>query len=222
MPKSAVIETYQYLTGSWGKRGGASNAAVGRQVRETIIPRRMREAFIAHARLVVDHGLTAGTLTEMSQRLDEALFIITAPGSWAATFGEDDLRIGAIHEQKSLAQEEMPRHAQWHRLIYGAGVADAVLLSQPPAALTAAALRLVPAPELLVDAAADIGSLAVFEIVDPAILPSDDELVGRHALLLPGYGLLSWGDDLSQAIARAEMVNRWCDIMLRSCKFNER
>lgn len=56
MPKSAVIETYQYLTGSRGKRGGAGNAAVGRQVRETIIPRRMREASL----LMLGWWLTMG------------------------------------------------------------------------------------------------------------------------------------------------------------------
>lgn len=223
MPKSAVIETYQYLSGSLGRRGAPRDVALGRRVRETVVPRRTRELFVSQVRLAAERGLTAGTLAEASLRLDEHRLLITAPGSWAASFGEDDLRIGALHEHKSLAQEEMPPHANWHRAIYLATDAMAVLLSQPPAALAAAACRSLPAPELLEDAARDLGPLALLEITNPTVSSPDDDgldfsplVEGRRALLLPGYGVLSWGDDLPQAIARAEMVDRWCDVMLKN------
>lgn len=226
MPKSAVMETYQYLSGSLGRRATTGSPDVGRRVRDTLVPRRTRETFIALVRLAADRGLTAGTLTEASQRLDADKFIITARDTWAANVEEDDLKVTAMHDRWVVDLEEMPRHMAWHRLIYRETAAGAVLLSQPAAALVVAARRLKPASELLADVAADVGDLAWVEYdgsepLSSEIGAADTEtklktIIGeRHALLLPGYGLLTWGKTLTQAIARAEAVDRWCEIALK-------
>jgi ribulose-5-phosphate 4-epimerase/fuculose-1-phosphate aldolase len=175
-------------------------------------------------RLAADRGLTAGTLAEASRRLDEEKFIITALGCWAANINEEDLKIASTNDRWVVDQETMPRHAAWHRLLYRETAAGAVLLSQPAAALVIAARRLSPAPELLADAAADIGEISIFEPgawEELAQEIGEDEttlkqiISERHALLLSGSGLLTWGETLEQAVARAEAVERWCEITLR-------
>lgn len=225
MPKSAVAETYQYLSGSLGRRAIIGNPDLGRRVRDTLVPRRIREDFIAHVRLAAGRGLTAGALAETSLRLDADKFVITARDCWAANISEADLMVAALHDRWVANPAEMPRHVALHRLIYRETAAGAVLLSQPAAALVVAARRVMPVPALLVAAAADVGELVCYEpsgLEEPLteIEEADSTLLKtiigeRHALLMPGHGLLTWGESLGQAIARAEAVDRWCEIALK-------
>lgn len=224
MPKSAVVETYQYLTGSLKQRSSLNSPDLGRRLRDTLLPRTVREAFLAQVRLTAERGLTAGMLAEASRRLDEKKFIITGRSCWAANVDENDLKIAATHDRWVIDVDELPAHAELHRLIYRETDAGAVLLSQPAAALAVAARGIKPAAELLAGAAADVGNLVCYEFDEVSDLSDEKgaanlELTAviseRRALLLPGHGLLTWGEDLNQAIARAEMVDRWCEIALK-------
>ena len=218
MPKSAVRETYHYLVGSVGHWSAPVSRTLDERVRDTLIPRRSREAFVAAVRSAAAAGLTAGTLSEASIRLGQEKFAITTRTCRASAITEDDLTVAALHDRWVIGREELPRFAPLHRLFYRATAAGAVLLTQPVAALTIAARRLAPPAHLLADAAADVGDLICFDFQpgDDVLAETDDanwpaiatELIAiiseRQALLLPGYGLLTWGNDLGQAVARAE------------------
>lgn len=224
MPKSAVSETYHYLYGLFGRQTAPSRRGLDAHLRDTLIPRRTRETFLAAVRTAADRGLMVGTLSEASMRLGKDKFILTARECRAATITENDLKVAAFHDHWVTERETLPQFEGFHRLLYRKTTAGAALLVQPAAALAMAARRAAPSPHLLIAAAADIGELIIYEIdwhqdTPDTVWPADPALEtflsDRSALLLPGYGLLTWGEDLNQAIARAETIDRWCEIALK-------
>ena len=203
-----MLDAYQTMTNKLVRRVNARRGLSNR-VREAIVPRKTTRQFLKQLQLAAERGLAVGQLSEASLRLAGDKFLITAANCWFPNSSEKELKIGAISSDWTIDLEEMPRHVAWHREIYAATETKALLLSQPAAATAMAAKGHLPAAELLVD-----GETAVHGIA--CISPNEDSFANKaltaHALLVAGYGLITLGDDLAQAISRAETVERWCQI----------
>jgi ribulose-5-phosphate 4-epimerase/fuculose-1-phosphate aldolase len=206
-----MLDAYQKMTNKLVRRVN-DQRGMGSHVREAMVSRKVAQMFLEHLRLAAERGLSVGKLSEASLRLSGDKFLITAVSCYFPISTEKELKIGAISADWTIDLEEMPRHAAWHREIYGATDAKAILLSQPTAAMALAAKGELPAAGLLVD-----GETAVNGLIHtpPDAAQISTAAKSNHALLIAGYGLITLGDDLGQAISRAEIVNRCCQITLQ-------
>ncbi|MCB0000112.1 MAG: class II aldolase/adducin family protein, partial [Anaerolineales bacterium] len=104
-----------------------------------------------------------------------------------------------------VGKQALPERVDWHRRVYAATEARAVLLCQPVAVLRLAALGWLPDGKVWSD---------VETAVSAPILTAPDNvaaaLVAHDVVLVAGVGLITTAASLGQAIARAETVAHWC------------
>ena len=156
-----------------------------------------------------ERGMATGLLFEASVALGNGRFLITE-GQCAFNQLEEQQLFVASHETHWLDSAGiLPRHLAWHRLIYQQTTAQAVLFSQPVAATALAAQQTLPLDSVLCEAADTVGHIAIAQPEDLSAAVQTAQV-----LLLPGYGVLTQGQELSEALARMETVNRWCEITI--------
>ncbi len=205
-----MLETYKRLA---NQLVGIVNTQqrLGKKTREAFASREVRKGFLEAVRLLADQSFCAGVLSEASLRLMKGKVLATVNGTFFPAMKEDRLGVFALASEWSMEGQVPPLHLNWHRLVYANTDARAVILCQPSAATLLAQRRVEPLVQALVDAADAIGGYALVEAEDAAM---QAKMGGVKLLALPGYGVLCWGDDLMQAIARAQAFERLCEISL--------
>jgi len=205
-----MLETYKRLANQLV--GVVNNQQrMGKKTREAFASREVRKGFLEAVRLLADQSFCAGVLSEASLRLAGGKVLATVDGAFFAAMKEDRLGVFALASEWSMEGQVPPLHLNWHRLVYANTDARAVILCQPSAATLLAHRRVEPLAQVLVDAADAIGGYALVEADDAAMQAKMDAV---KLLALPGYGVLCWGDDLMQAIARVQAFERLCEISL--------
>ncbi len=193
-----MLETYRYLLKGFLRSSDPADR--GEQLRDAMVPRPKRQAYVQEAQLAASRPVGEGLAVEMSWRLPGEKILINRPGSWLAALSFEELIV------VSLRDEAFP----WHCAVYNRSAARAVLLCQPVASTVMAARQQLPVPDLLQQAPEVVGHLA--------LLAQESELAERlperGALLLHGHGLIAWDVTAIGAIAVAETVERWCAVTL--------
>jgi ribulose-5-phosphate 4-epimerase/fuculose-1-phosphate aldolase len=187
---------------------------LGSRTRDAIAPNKLREALRHAALLVAERGLVAGTLGEISMRLSGGKFLLTAKGTWFPQLSDDDLLVVSISGDWTSERSKMTPHAEWHREIYRSTEANAILLGQPVSTTLLAAEGLLPDDRLLIDAYEVLGEVCLGDPINVEIAKDLDTDVG--ILLLPGKGVLAWGDSVDQVISAVELLERWCELTIAS------
>jgi ribulose-5-phosphate 4-epimerase/fuculose-1-phosphate aldolase len=205
-----MLETYKRLANQLV--GVVNNQQrMGKKTREAFASREVRKGFLEAVRLLADQSFCAGILSEASLRVAGGKVLATVNGAFFPAMKEDRLGIFALVSDWAMEGQVPPLHLNWHRLVYANTDARAVVLCQPAAATLLAHRRVEPLAQVLVDAADAIGGYALVEADDAAMQAKMDAV---KLLALPGYGVLCWGDDLMQAIARVQAFERLCEISL--------
>lgn len=180
------------------------------RLRDSVAPRPARERLLHLARQAHGAGLAAGLLSEASIRLKGQMLLLTGPGCWFADAGEDALVVCSLEGQPFPEGAELPQHSAWHCQLYRQTAARAVLLAQPAAVLAAAAERDYLPPDVLPDAAALLGPVAIIEAAPT--LPEPLSEAGLY--IIRGCGLLAWGPEGAELLARSHAVMRWAEVLL--------
>ena len=203
-----MLEAYQRITNNLVRRVNEQRGIRG-SVREAMAPRKLRQQFVADCRAAAQQEVVTGMLAEASVRLIADKFLITERHCWWPQLEEENLVIAAQNREWFVGKQALPERVDWHRLVYAATEARAVLLCQPVAVLRLAALGWLPDGKVWLD---------VETAVSAPILTTPDNvtvaLVDHDVVLVAGVGLLTTAASLNQAIARAETVAHWCQTTL--------
>lgn len=197
-----MFETYSKVTNSLVDLVNSSRG-INRRTRNALVSGEVRKAFKDAARLAVELGLVVDTISSMSVRLSGGKLLATIAGAMFTRMDDEETGFFSLTSQAGLENKEPPLHFDWHQKVYEREGVHAVLFSHAPVILRNAHLHKLPAPDLMTDAAE---LLQRVDIADP-----DAEAIGaasREAsmLLIPQFGLLTWGQDVFEAVVKAEVL----------------
>ncbi len=185
------------------------------------IPDTLIGTFVEACHRVAAHRLVRCSSGNLSWRLDDSRFLVTASGSWMASITPDQVSVCCTADGGLLEGGRPSVEAGFHAgILRSRPDTDAVLHFQSPCATTlgcrtdAASINYAVIPEVPVY----IGSIANV----PYILPGSPELAGAvvHAMqthdlaVLTNHGQVTVGSSLDAAIQNAAFFELACQIIL--------
>lgn len=203
-----MLNSYKRLTNSLVDIVN-SQRNLSRRTRNALVSKEQRTQFRNGVKLAVDSGLTLDLISEVSIRIHGGKIMATVEAAYLSDLQDEQIGYFSQKNSKSLENKLPPRHLKWHQSIYSYETIHAGLFCQPAAALWAASQEKLPNLDLLLDAKSLISSLA---FVAPDEESIDAVINTAGALLIPHHGLFVWGVDLYQAVAKAQIINRICEI----------
>jgi len=202
-----MLESYKKLTNSIVGFVN-SQRKLGKRTQNAIVPRDERVAFIELLRWAFAQNLTLDMFSEASCRLKSGKMLVTVEGTQFSRINEEAMGIFSLSGGSSLESKSPPRHIEWHQAIYQYPTHNAVLYCHPAAALMAAQKETLPDLYGVIDAKPFLGGAAV---VKPDLQAIQKSAENANLLLVPGYGLIAIGANLSEAVTRAEIFSRLCE-----------
>jgi ribulose-5-phosphate 4-epimerase/fuculose-1-phosphate aldolase len=205
--------TYQYLL---GKKKDPSSAGVGttlnREVRDALVPDQLRREMAEILYKVSQLGLCVGGINEASLQVGENQFLVTRQDCWFQDLVEDDLILALANSGHVFESEKMPLHWGWHMAAYQTNSnVKAVIYGQPAAVLALAGKGILPQKDNLIAAAEYLGA---FSLCQPKTEEINNKFQKNQMLILPGAGVLSLGESLTEAAVKLELINRLGEITL--------
>jgi ribulose-5-phosphate 4-epimerase/fuculose-1-phosphate aldolase len=157
-------------------------------------------------------GLCIGKISEASIRIQENIYLVTKKGCGFHQIADNDLILAAANSDSVIDENQNPNHWDWHLEIYETdNSVKAIVLAQPAAVMAMASKMKLPPRDLLPDAAEIIGQI---QLSTPDLQAISQEIEHSKQLIIPGIGILSWGETLSEIIINLEIIKRWCEISL--------
>ncbi len=200
----------------------------GRSVQNRLaatVPRFQREHLLAVAAQALDTGLAAGRLSEASLRVAGNKMLITGRATWFGSAGDGDLLLAAMQPNRTLDTPDLPHHIDWHRAIYATLPDVRVVLVVQPAALMKMAFQTkrahadegiesaqVMRPDDLFGFAEDCGGLAALSDATAAAVAG---MAAQASVLVTASGIISYGADGYEAIAKLHSAERWAQITMK-------
>lgn len=180
---------------------------------------KLREEIVAAGQYLLDRGLVFGTAGNISARIDESRFVLTPSGMDYRRFGPADLCLVNLENGEVAGTRrpsvEIALHATVYRIRPDVGAvvhthskhatAVACARRELPCILDAMAVQFggpVPVAKYAIPGSKDLADNATRSLGDGG------------AVLIANHGVLAVGADLSEAIDRAELVERSAEIFL--------
>lgn len=205
-----MLKAYQRLTLRLVERVNRHRRLPVR-TREALAPPKVSAALLDSFRQASERGFTAGPLGEASVRLQGGKLLITPKHAWPASLSAGELQIASIKGEWASDNDLLPAHLAWHRAIYRASNAQAVLLSQPASALVLAQRGEHLDPIVFPEAEGACGGIAYLDDETEAIA----EASARSGVIMLGsLGILAFGARPAEALARTAIITRWSEIQL--------
>ncbi|MEM7333913.1 MAG: class II aldolase/adducin family protein [Chloroflexota bacterium] len=197
-----LIKNYSRITNNLVHRVNETRG-LGRRTRDSLIPKKERLAFIEAVQLTTQQGLTASLMSEATIRLKIAGHIMgIKPNVWVSQIDENDLFIATGN--RIIEGNKLPTHFHLHQQLYQYhSNIKAVLLSQPAAAMAFLAGGNVPAVKIQ-----GLNISICFDSIMNFTATTD-------ALFVENIGLITVGESIQMAAARADALNRICEIELQ-------
>lgn len=208
-------ETYQHLFGrkSSPQNGGTN---INREVRDTLVSPLLRQDMVEVLRESAQLGICTARISEASQRIKDNTFLVAVRDSWFRQLNDKDLILTTGSTDTFLDKNQLPNHWDWHLAIYQEHPeVKAIIFGHPPSLMVLGNKNILPTPDLLLGAYSIIG---LIKISQPE--PGDITYNVNKAkiIMVPGKGVISWGDSLAEAAANLELAERWGEISLRATK----
>ncbi len=179
------------------------------KTRDILVPRLLRKSLIEIAHQTSNGGLSVGLLGEISARLSSARFVINAYDTVFGSMKEEDFLIIDLQDSCTAEKLQPACHMPWHKMIYSHTPAKYVLYCQPRYAMHCANKMELPQPRFMLDASERVGGITCTTGEDSSICAA---IIQHHVVLIKGYGLLVWAEEIDHLLSRAEIVERWCDL----------
>ena len=218
LPGSAIDRlnaTYHYLLKKNKEPGQHEGGAMlNRDVRDAIVPPLIRQEMVEVLGSCSNLGLCIGKLSEASIQFQENIYLVTKFGSGFHQISDKDLFLATTNSESLINENQNPKYWNWHLAAYESNSSNkAVILAQPAAIMAVATLGALPKPELMSEAAEIIGQIQICRPERKSISAGASK--SKH-LLIPGIGILSSDETLSEVVINLEIINRWCEIALLS------
>jgi len=185
----------------------------------TVLSPRLRSQAVLHSRKLFSMGWVANHDGNLSIRLTGDRLLITATGISKADIDDASLLIvdfdGKVLEGRKKPFSEIELHLAAYKARDDIG---AVLHAHPPFAtamgVSGASLMVAALPEVVVSLGAGIPTAPLALPKTPECRAAMAALAPKHnAMLLAGNGVFTFGDDLSQAYLRLELVEHYARIV---------
>jgi ribulose-5-phosphate 4-epimerase/fuculose-1-phosphate aldolase len=203
------------------------------------IARIQREHLLAVARASLDLGMVAGRLGEISLLVTGGKLLLTMRGVWFGALTDRQLVVCGQEPNAALDTLDLPTHVEWHRTIYAATDAKAVLLMQP-AGLLALGTGATRHAVSVQDDGAHVGtrysasatlSSANFQLAwddagGIAFVEGDSAdaialaATAYGVVVMRGVGALAHGADGNEALAKLHSAERWAQVALFTSPLN--
>lgn len=203
--------TYQHL---FGKKSLPQNSGTGlnRDVRDTMVSPLLRQDTIEIIKETAQLGLCTAGISEASLKIQDNTFLVTGRDSWFQRLNDKDLVLATGSANSALDEDQLPKHWDWHLVIYQENPKiKAVIIGHPPFLMALGNLKILPTPELLQDAVSLVGRIKLCQ-PDPADISQN--ISTAKILLISGVGVISCGESLSEAAANLELAEHWSEISI--------
>jgi len=179
--------------------------------RSAVASRVIFDQYLDAVKIMDARHFCAGSLSELSMRVGGGKFMINPAGIPFSLVDKESLIFPGIEKISQDMAADLPRHADWHQMIYMHTNAAAVLLCQPQNLMVVAVKNTKPSPGILKDADDLIGQLIIVP-QEKFVEENIKEETGMR--LVPSVGILLWGQTLAQLIDRVEILERVCAISI--------
>ena len=177
--------------------------------------------FVEAAHRTAEHGLLRCSSGNLSWRLNDALCLVTATGSWLGNLTPAQVAICRVVDGAPVNSVKPSVEAGFHTGILRARPDIRVVLHfQSPAATAFACRRDVETVNFAIipEVPVYIGSIAVVPYLQPgsaelarAVIPAMQD---HNLLLLRNHGLVTVGRDLDDALQKAAFFELACQVLL--------
>lgn len=202
----SLLDTYHYLVRGF-KRDSVPPTPrhATATARQMVIPSTLKREVTATLR-TMPPGLGLVGLSSASVRVNGNLFLLSDAMRPFAHLEEGHLLPVSIQVEAEDSTDANPR---WHQWLYTHSPAQAVVMVHPASAIACATQGLVPNPAHFPAAFARVGQVRLVS-PDPTTWQT---AIAEGAILLVSDGTLITHDfTLAGAIAKADIVARWCEV----------
>lgn len=201
----SLLDTYQYLVRGFKRESSPPTLRhANATARQMVVPSTVRREVVATLR-TMPPGLGVVGLSSASVRVNGNLFLLSDVIRPFVHLEEEHLSPLSIQE---AASDVTQSHVTWHQWLYAHSTAQAVVMVHPAGAIACATEGKVPNPTHFPAAATIIGQLCLVP-PDPSVWQT---AMQEGATLLVTDGTLITHDlTLVGAIAKADIVARWCE-----------
>lgn len=165
-----------------------------------------------------DKGFVAANDGNISVKINENEIIVTPTGVSKGDMTPESLvkmnLDGTVISSKSRPSSEVKMHIQVYKINPNI---KSVVHAHPPLATAFAVARIPLDRPILAEAVVNLGVVPVADYALPGTEDVPNSITpyvkDYNAVLLANHGLLTWGDDITQAFFRMESVEHYCKIM---------
>lgn len=203
----SLLDTYHYLVRGF-KRDSATPTPrhATDTARQMVVPAALRREMAATVR-TIPQSLGVAGLSSATVRINGTLFLQAGAEGTFLHIEESALTPFPI---ASAGNEASEYTIEWHRCFYTHPAIGAVLMVHPAAAVACAVQGIAPDAALFPAAFAKVGEV---RLVSPDSTTWQSAIAAGAALLVSDGTLITHDRTLAGAIAKAEIVARWCEVM---------
>lgn len=183
-----------------------------RIMRDAVVSRVILRDFYEAQKWMDSKGFFAGGLSEASLRVSGGKFLITPVDVPIGLLKENEMLTATITGKENEAHPDLPRHIDWHRMIYQHTCANAVILCQPVYACLMTQKEELQDCGILSDLDAVLGKI---QIVENDNMNLGEDSPDDSLLLVKGIGIVGWGQSLCSLLSRVEVLERMCELTIR-------
>lgn len=207
-----MLRHYKSLTHS--VVGLANAGRTHSRLRDSLASKKVQEELVKMAHHADAHALSVGMLSSASVRLKGDKFLITDRRGWFGDLTTSDLAIGSLQSSPIAQEQDLPQGADWHRFLFSHTTAQWGLMVQPASIMALMYRHCQLDPQALPAASEPLGTVYTYDGSPAASQPLLGYVQTGQALLLTGRGLLVWAASSREALAKAQLITRWAEVML--------
>lgn len=186
-----------------------------RIIRGTVASPMILKDFEVVSQLLEAKGFFAGSLGEISVRTSGGKMLVAPGGIPISRMTEESLLTVVIDSGGIDEDLFLPKHIEWHRRIYQHSLANAVVLCQPTFACIMSRQGRKPEKEIFIDA---YELVEITQCVKAQDIHFNEKVENQGVLLIDSGGVLVWESDLDILISQIEILERLCEISVKSAR----
>ena len=184
-----------------------------RIMRDATVSRMILKDFFDAAQIMDAKKYFAGSLGEISLRASGGKMLVSSRGFPLGRLNEAAMLTVGLQGNWKTTGLNLPEHAGWHRAVYANSGAKVAVLCQPVNACIMANKGRLPDKDVFIEAEQWLRDV---QLVRPHELRLDAALPAKGTLLVVGVGVFAWGEETNELLARLELLERCCEIGLKS------
>ena len=172
-----------------------------------------------------NRGFVAANDGNISVKIDDDTIIVTPTGVSKGGMKPESL-VKMKLDGRVIGDNKPSSEVKMHIRVYRLNKAvHSVVHAHPPASTAFAIARIPLDRPIMSEAVLTLGIVPVAEYALPGTNEVPDSIEpyvhSHNAVLLANHGILTWGDDVAQAMYRIESAEQYCNIMIKLKQIGE-